>query len=119
VTAGIHQIYFEYGMKFLLPYYVSVSTELNLDLREAKAKKNAENIIKALYLTFSSIISLYYLNQGNYLPIMMGGISSSNHISRIYASYPLINHARGIKEFFLVLSGYHLSGTIRHLKTPF
>ena len=26
-------------MKFLLPYYVSVSTELNLDLREAKAKK--------------------------------------------------------------------------------
>lgn len=118
MTAGIHQIYHEHGMKILQPYFVSVSTELNPELREAKAKKNAENIIKALYLTFSSIISLYYLNQGNYLPVMMGGISSSNHISRVYASYPLINHVRGIKEFYLVLSGYHLSGTIRHLKTP-
>lgn len=48
----------------------------------------------------------------------MGGISSSNSIANVRANYPLINHAPGLKKLYLILSGYHLSGTIRHLKTP-
>ena len=108
---------YENGMQILKPYFASVSTDKS-SLRDAKAKKNAENIIKAVYLTLSSIVCLYFMNQSNYLPVIMGGTSSTNHISNIYYNYPLVNHTYGLKILYLILSGYHLSGTIRHLKIP-
>jgi hypothetical protein len=75
-------------------------------------------MIKTVYLTLSSIVCLYFMNQDNYLPMIMGGISSKNSISNIYANYPLKDHTPGLKRLYLILSGYHFSGTIRHLKTP-
>lgn len=50
--------------------------------------------------------------------MIMGGVRSTNSISNIHANYPLIDHVPGLKRMYLILSGYHLSGTIRHLKIP-
>jgi len=105
-------------MDLLLPYFLSISTEKNESLRHDKAAKNVKNFISALYLTFSSAVSLYYLNKGNYLPVFMGGFSSSNDISNIFIKYPMSEHAPGIKALFLALSGHYVSGTYRHWKTP-
>lgn len=102
---------------YLQPFFAAASTEKSA-LRDAKAKKNAENFIKASYLTLSSIVCLIFMNQGNYLPVIMGGISTSNSISNMFTNYPLLDHVYGLKRLYLILSGYHLSGTIRHLKVP-
>jgi len=61
-SASVHLLYHHYGVKFMTPLYLSVSTEKNKDLREPKAKKNADNFVRATYLVCSSIVCLYYLN---------------------------------------------------------
>ena len=58
------------------------------------------------------------MNQGNYLPMFMGGTNSSNSIDNVRANYPLVKHVPGLKRLVLIFSGYPLSGTIRHLRTP-
>jgi len=93
-----------------------MSTETNsTHLKDAKSKKNAENFIKASYLTLSSIICWYLMNQRTYLPNIMGGITSSNSLNNTTLNYPLIDHFPGAYTLILVLSGYPLAGTIRHL----
>jgi hypothetical protein len=48
----------------------------------------------------------------NFFPASLGGKGS---FDRVFDGFPYSNHAKGLKEYYLITQGFHIAGFIIHL----
>jgi hypothetical protein len=85
---------------------------------DKKAKKILENQIESIYYLITFVLGAILLQQSDFLPWYLGGMSKDQGLENLYANYPLIAHPKYMSSFFFANLGLHLLRTFQLVTTP-